>query len=135
MENGSLTSIHKNRLSRFAFLAKSQVTIQNHFLSTNLRLKYLEVIIIYVLILDTNLKSKNTLKIKLISAIKSSLILPRTCLLFIQKCPNTELFLVRIFLYSDWIQKNTDQKHLRIWILFTQCFARPHLDYADIIYD
>ena len=83
MENGSLTSIQKNRLSRFAFLAKSQVTIQNHFLSTNLRLKYLKVIIIYVLILDTNLKSKNTLKTKLISAIKSSLILPRTCLLSI----------------------------------------------------
>ena len=27
-----------------------------------------------------------------------------------EKCPNTELFLVRIFLYSDWIQENTDQK-------------------------
>ena len=38
-----------------------------------------------------------------------------------EKCPNTELFLVRIFLYSDWIQENTDQKKLRIWILLTQC--------------
>ena len=37
--------------------------------------------------------------------------------------PNTELFLVCIFLYSDWIQENTDQKYLRIWTLFTQCFA------------
>ena len=37
-----------------------------------------------------------------------------------EKRPNTELFLVRIFLYSDWIQKNTDQKKLRIWALFTQ---------------
>ena len=27
-----------------------------------------------------------------------------------EKCPTTELFLVRIFLYSDWIQENTDQK-------------------------
>ena len=27
-----------------------------------------------------------------------------------EKCPNTELFLVRIFLYSVQIQKNTDQK-------------------------
>ena len=27
-----------------------------------------------------------------------------------EKCPNTEFFVVRIFLYSDWIQKNTDQK-------------------------
>ena len=24
--------------------------------------------------------------------------------------PNTELFLVRIFLYSDWMQENRDQK-------------------------
>ena len=27
-----------------------------------------------------------------------------------EKCPNTELFLIRIFLYLDWIQENTDQK-------------------------
>ena len=25
-----------------------------------------------------------------------------------EKCPNTELFLVRIFLYSDWKQENMD---------------------------
>ena len=25
-----------------------------------------------------------------------------------EKCPNTELFLVHIFLYSDWIQENMD---------------------------
>ena len=25
-----------------------------------------------------------------------------------EKCPNTEFFLVRIFLYSDWIQENAD---------------------------
>ena len=31
-----------------------------------------------------------------------------------EKCPNTEFFLVRIFLYSD-------QKKLRIWTLFAQC--------------
>ena len=41
-----------------------------------------------------------------------------------RKCPNTEFFLVCIFLYSDpylvQIQKNTDQKNLRIWTLFTQ---------------
>ena len=37
-----------------------------------------------------------------------------------EKCPNTEFFLVRIFLYLDWIQKNVDQKKLRIWTLFTQ---------------
>ena len=56
-----------------------------------------------------------------------------------EKCPNTELFLVRIFLlrteYGDLlrkspylvriylvrIQENTEQKQLRIWVLFTQC--------------
>ena len=38
-----------------------------------------------------------------------------------EKCPNTEFFLVCIFLYSDWIQENTDQRKLRLWILFTQC--------------
>ena len=37
-----------------------------------------------------------------------------------EKCPKTELFLVRIFLYSVRIQGNTDQKKLRIWTLFTQ---------------
>ena len=25
-----------------------------------------------------------------------------------EKCPNTELFLVRIFLYADWIQRCTE---------------------------
>ena len=36
--------------------------------------------------------------------------------------PNMEFFLVCIFLYSYWIQENTDQKKLRIWTLFTQCY-------------
>ena len=39
-----------------------------------------------------------------------------------EKCPNTEVFLVRIFPYSDWIPENTDQKKLSIWTLFTQCY-------------
>ena len=38
-----------------------------------------------------------------------------------EKCLNTEFFLVRIFLYSDWIQEYTDQKKFSIWTLFTQC--------------
>ena len=38
-----------------------------------------------------------------------------------EKCPNTGFFLVRIFLYSNWIQENTDQKNLRSWTLFVQC--------------
>ena len=37
-----------------------------------------------------------------------------------EKSPNTQFFLVGIFLYSDWIQENTDQKKLRIGTLFTQ---------------
>ena len=41
-----------------------------------------------------------------------------------EKCPTTELFLVRIFLYSVQIQENTAQKNHRIWTLFTQCFAQ-----------
>ena len=49
-----------------------------------------------------------------------------------EKCLNTEFFLVLIFLHSDYfwdlrikspysvrIQKNTDQKKLSIWTLFT----------------
>ena len=52
-----------------------------------------------------------------------------------EKYPNREFFLVRIFLYSEWIRRftqskspysvrihgNTDQKKLGIWTLFTQC--------------
>ena len=38
-----------------------------------------------------------------------------------EKCPNTELSLVRIFLQSVRIRENTDQNKLRIWTLFTQC--------------
>ena len=34
-----------------------------------------------------------------------------------EKCLNTEFFLVRIFLYLDWIQENTGQKKLRICTL------------------
>ena len=55
-----------------------------------------------------------------------------------EKCPNTDFFLVCIFLHSNWIrrftlftskslysvriQENTDQNKLRLWTLFTQCF-------------
>ena len=38
----------------------------------------------------------------------------------LEKCPNTEFFLVRIFMFLVRIQENTDQKKLRIWTLFTQ---------------
>ena len=53
-----------------------------------------------------------------------TLIIYHTILLSIQtlheKYPNTEFFLVCIFLCLDWIQENTDQKKLRIWTLFKQ---------------
>ena len=50
----------------------------------------------------------------------------------LEKCPYTEFFLVRIFLYSllckspysVWVQDNTDQKKLRIWTFFKQCHRR-----------
>ena len=41
-----------------------------------------------------------------------------------EKSPNTDFFLVRIFLYSVRIQENTDQKKLHIWTLFTQCLVK-----------
>ena len=46
-----------------------------------------------------------------------------------KKCPKTEVFLVCIFLYSVPIQKNTNQKNLRIWTLFTQYEQIPILRY------
>ena len=53
-----------------------------------------------------------------------------------EKCPNTEFFLVPIFLYSVRIQENTDQKKLRIWTLFTQCNAYLKRDlYIFIVFD
>ena len=50
-----------------------------------------------------------------------------------EKCPNREFFLVRIFLYSEWVrskslysvqmQESTNQEILRIWTLLTQCLG------------
>ena len=37
-----------------------------------------------------------------------------------KKCPNMEFSLVRIFLYSDWMQENAGQKNLRIWTFLMQ---------------
>ena len=58
-----------------------------------------------------------------------------------ETCLNTEFFLVRIFLYSVWIQEKTDQKKLRIGTLFTQWpgFTFPinslsHINYKFRIY-
>ena len=50
-----------------------------------------------------------------------------------ENCPNTELFLVRVFLYLDWIQENTDQKQFRNWTLLTQfVFSRIRTEYGDL---
>ena len=50
-------------------------------------------------------------------------IISRSCLLPLrEKFPNTEFFLVRIFLNPVRIRGNTNQKKLRIWPLFTRCF-------------
>ena len=43
------------------------------------------------------------------------------------KCPNTEFFLLRIFLYPVEIQENADQKKLRVWTLFTQWLPNGNL--------
>ena len=55
-----------------------------------------------------------------------------------EKCPNTALFLVPIFLYSDWIRRDKENlsvfspntgkygsKWRRIWTLFTQLSVWP----------
>ena len=39
-----------------------------------------------------------------------SVCLPFQLLTLLEKCPNTEFFLVRIFPHSDGIRENTDQK-------------------------
>ena len=47
---------------------------------------------------------------------------PSTKLSLREKCPNTEFFLVRIFMHSDWIQEITDQK------------KAPYLDSFHVLY-
>ena len=54
-----------------------------------------------------------------------------------EKCLNTEYFLVRIFLYLDWIKKftlkNMDQKKLSVCIIFTQCLRMIMINQFIII--
>ena len=50
-----------------------------------------------------------------------------------EKCPNTEFFLVRIFLYSVQIQENTDQEKLHIWRLFTQWWLFVFLGMMNVV--
>ena len=57
--------------------------------------------------------------------------------------PNTDFFLVRIFMHSDWIQsisphsvrmrENTDQKKLHIWTLFKQCVFNQFIIFSLFI--
>ena len=49
-----------------------------------------------------------------------------------EKCPDIDLFLVRIFLYSVRIQENMDQKQLRILTFFTQCQKSSSTRYIQI---
>ena len=46
---------------------------------------------------------------------------PSFKLSLLEKCPNKEFFLARIFLYFVKIQENMDQEKLLTWTLFTQC--------------
>ena len=46
-----------------------------------------------------------------------------------EKCPDTELFLVRIFLYSDWIREIWTRKKMCIWKLFTQWVCQNYAQF------
>ena len=50
-----------------------------------------------------------------------------------EKCPNTDFFLVRDFLYSVRIQGNTEQKKLRIWTFFTQWQEGQCYNYEGVL--
>ena len=51
----------------------------------------------------------------------------------LEHCPNVGFFLVRFFLYSDWMQEITDQKNLCIWILFTHCTLMAYLPICSLM--
>ena len=51
----------------------------------------------------------------------------------VEKCPNTEFFLVCTFPYSDWIQQNTNQKKLLIRTHFTQWYLPLFFEVAHTI--
>ena len=46
-----------------------------------------------------------------------------------QKCPNKELFLVRIFLYSNWIRRDTVQIKSYFWSVFSCIWTK----YGEIL--
>ena len=83
--------------------------------------------------IDKNLKATSSsrlgvfLVLYIIRTTKSSLLIPLILVsmgimvyTLREKFPNTEFFLVRIFLYSVRVQEITDLKKLRIWTFFTQ---------------
>ena len=49
-----------------------------------------------------------------------------------EKWPNTEFFLLRIFLYLDWIQENTDQKK-SVFGHFSRVTLRIQSEYKKIL--
>ena len=50
-----------------------------------------------------------------------------------EKYPNTEFFLVHIFLYSVRIRVKTDKKKIRIWTLFTQWWVYLLMRFLKIL--
>ena len=46
-----------------------------------------------------------------------------------EKCSNTEFFLVRLFLYYDWIQENIDHKKIPYFLKFERIMALVVDDY------
>ena len=51
-----------------------------------------------------------------------------------EKCPNTEFFLVCVFLYSDWIQENTEQKTTVFGHFSRSDCSAYQWDLSDIIF-
>ena len=63
--------------------------------------------IIIIIIIATIIKGSYFI---LISNLLLNLSITSLYLSLREKCPNVQFILVRIFLYSHWIQENTDQK-------------------------
>ena len=86
--------------------------------------KYLQrlIKILQFLALARIITSKHVLTVIIMSAFVNWSFNENLCVInsLREKCPNMEIFLFYIFLYSVQIQENIDQKKLRIWTLFTQ---------------
>ena len=65
------------------------------------------IIIIIIIIIATIIKGSYFI---LFSNLLLNLSITSIYLSLLEKCPNAQFILVRIFLYSHWIQGNTDKK-------------------------